>query len=376
MVFKLSLPKINSSLMMGLFLMVVKNTLSLSNILPYNDKVDVLLSFLAIVFLGAAILKKKFTMKMLIIHVCIIILALFSVLQTKSFGILITVISCLAVRDEDIDKVINFIFSYECLFIVVHTLIAFGYSLLGRALYSNVSGVMRYNFGFRHPNTFSAFLFNVIIMYIWKRFYSMKKKHILTILGIEIAVYCITKSLTPFIAVCTVILLTIIANKSVKMQKVMSWSAGIIVPVLAFIVYVLITKYEVGNLTMEKINLLFSGRIKLGAYALEHYGLTWLGQEISSFYVEWDSYWRLNKFTFDNLYSNIMINFGLIWLVICSLFFFLLSRKNNAKVSVFLIIWAIYGMSEVYGINVYYCFPILLVALLFEGKVMRSKQNG
>ena len=59
---------------------------------------------------------------------------------------------------------------------------------------------------------------------------------------------------------------------------------------------------------------------------------------------------------------------GIIWLVTIILLFYKLNQLNNDKINFAIIAWAIYGITEVHGLNVYMLFPILLVSELFDKK--------
>lgn len=74
----------------------------------------------------------------------------------------------------------------------------------------------------------------------------------------------------------------------------------------------------------------------------------------------------LNAFTFDNIYTDILMRQGAIWLLVIAVLFYRLARKRNDSFNFAIVAWGIYGITEVHGLNVYMLFVILLVNELFE----------
>ena len=66
-----------------------------------------------------------------------------------------------------------------------------------------------------------------------------------------------------------------------------------------------------------------------------------------------------------------MVNQGVIWLILLAFIFYKLAKLNSGKVNIFLIVWALYGVTEVHGLNGFLCMPIFLSAFVF--KSMGSK---
>ena len=89
--------------------------------------------------------------------------------------------------------------------------------------------------------------------------------------------------------------------------------------------------------------------------------------------VTYDSVYRLNYFTFDNIYTDITMQQGLIWVIILAVLFFLIAIKRNDANNFAIIAWGVYGITEVHGLNVYMLFVVLLVNELFFKKSSISK---
>lgn len=363
-------------LQIGIFVMCLKTAFRQSAIIPYTSEMDNVLTIVAVVCLCEAILHKKYTIKMLTLYCAITLISLFSVVQTKNYGFLITIIVCLAIRGVNIDKILASIFKYQIFFLVLHTSMAIVLSGFRDVKMTMViSGVKRYCFGFTHPNFFSIYLFNLLILWTWLNYEKLRFKHIINIMLIAVVSLYFTKTRTSFITTIIFCVLILISKSKYLYKKMLIVIAKYIIPICAISTIGCVKLYMLGNKIVVFINELLSNRIKLGAYGYLKFGYSFWGQDIKTYDIVWDSQWRLNSFTFDNLYIFLSINQGIIWIVILSAMFYLLARKQNLKISVFIIIWAIYGIAEVHGLNGFICFPIFLITLLLEKKHI-GKEEG
>lgn len=375
----ITLPKPASTLDIGLLLMIIKVFISMSNILPQSAIVDNMLSFASAGILAFTILQQKLTINRLVAYGIITVLALYTSIITEQFGFLITVIAIMAIAGRNFDKIIYFIYHWELLLFVVHTAIALLWNLLpGVSIVQTISGVERYNFGFGHPNTFSAYLFNLIIMWVWLHYKQLNKKNVLLILLLGLVSYAFTKTRTStldIVAFCIIISLA----KHYTDNTLLSNIAKFIVPICTGVIYILITQFPSGNLWVILIDNILSARIRLGSYAYYRYGLTFFGQPVSFTDVTWDPVWRLNGLTFDCTYTNLMIMQGIVWIIILSCGFYLLGRQKDNRVSISIIVWALYAITEVQGMNGFLCFPVLLLALLLKpahNRLPKFNQQG
>lgn len=150
-------------------------------------------------------------------------------------------------------------------------------------------------------------------------------------------------------------------------------TAEFIVPICSGLTLLCVNLLLSGNLIAEAVNALLSDRIKLGAYGVSHYGYSFLGQKVAKTNIVWEAEWGFNGFTFDNIYTYLAVNQGIIWILLLSVLFYYLAKKEDLKTSIFIIIWALYGITEVHGLNGFISFPILLVVSLFEHRVFEIK---
>lgn len=364
-VFKIG--KLQTILQIGILIMCFKTVLRQSAIIPYTDMVDNILTVVAVICLCTAILRKKYTLKMLIFYCMIAFVSLFSVMQTKNYGFLITIIVCLAIRGENLDKILTLIFKCQLFFLIINTSMAIMFAVLGNvSMIMRISGVDRYCFGFKHPNFFSIYLFNLLILWTWLNYENIKVKHILMMIILAIVAVYFTKTRTSFITTIIFCALILISKCNYSYKRMLNQVAKFIFPCSAVLTLICVKLYVAGNEMAIMINAMLSNRIKLGAYGILKFGYSFWGQDIDKYSVVWDSEWKLNNFTFDNLYIFLAVNQGLFWIILLSLLFYLLVKKGNLKLSVFVIIWALYGIAEVQGLNGFMCFPIFLITMLFN----------
>lgn len=174
------------------------------------------------------------------------------------------------------------------------------------------------------------------------------------------------KTRTSFIASVIFCILLVISKSKHSYKKILNLVAQFIVPIFAGLTLLCVNLYMLDNQIAVTVNKLLSDRIKLGAYGVSHYGFSFLGQNVEKENIVWEAEWGFNGFTFDNVYTYIAVNQGIIWILVLTVLFYLLAKKKNLKISVFVIVWALYGVTEVHGLNGFYCFPIFLVVLLFR----------
>lgn len=362
------IPRIRTAFEWGVLFMLLKAALSQSVIIIYSDWMDNVLVFASLSCLVISILQDRYPIRTLIFYCITTLVSLYSVVQTGNYGFLITFIICLALRGKELNKFFYFIFKFQLYFLVFHTVLAvFVDAFGGEPLMIYSRGATRCRFGFTHPNFFSVYLFNLLILWTWLNYDKVYHRHLLAILGITSVATFFTDTRTSFLLTCLFCAL-IMASKSkyTIIKNALNSVAKIIIPVSAILTLLCVHLYLEKNAVAFVIDALLSSRIKLGAYGLSQFGYTLLGQDIRKHVVVWDEMWRLNGFTFDNLYTYLAINQGFLWIVVLSVLFYLLSKKKNPKFDVFVIVWSLYGITEIHGINGFYCFPIFLLALLFD----------
>ena len=184
--------------------------------------------------------------------------------------------------------------------------------------------------------------------------------------------YIMTRSRTGLLLHIVILLLVYFAQqKTPLMTKLIDPFLVLMFPALSMFIYWVQGQFLSGNRAALLIDEIMTGRIKYAAYAFTRSGTSWLPRYLD--YVEtgkvsWTQEWNLNTFTFDNLYSFLFVQMGMIWIVVFSAVMFLVRRKANFKIKVFLLMWIIFSMVEVHGLNCFKFFPLLLLSTLLSKK--------
>lgn len=365
---KISVPKLDPFVMIGIIISTINVSLSYSQFLyfPIFHGALYRLSILVFIF---SILRKKYSLKALLAFVAIGLIALYSSIKSQNSGFLLTVITCFAIYKEDIKDVLKTIFIIELLFFATHTFLALlALLFFGTPLNMQISGVTRYNFGMAHPNEFALYYFQLVLLWVALYYPSKNHKHryIILIAIVSLAVYKLTVSRTMLITTAILCLLLLITHYNTK-TKWLNIAAKYIFPTTAvcmIVFYVLFSLMLLSNNTggfIAELDDALSSRIKLAAYGYSHYGLTLFGQDLSQYTFSWDETWGMTRYYTDGIYPYFAFNIGLIWIAIISVLFYKLAGKKDRITNILIIIWTLYGLSETHVINGYICFPIFLV---------------
>jgi hypothetical protein len=358
----------NLFLYSGTLFLVIKTVLSASKIIPYSEFIDTILATLGALCMVLSIIMQRYRVKVLFIYTMLIGITAYNAMITGNNALAVTVITCLAIRKTDLKTYIQFIFKLQSAFVICHTIIAIIGGMIGTFnIVQNIGGITRYDFGMRHPNSFAALAFNLMIMWIWLNWNKIKARHIIFMILSSGILYYFCKTRTNFIAMLAVIGFAFVCGVKHKFVRRIGEIATVIIPLLSVAMGVAIILYAKGNRIVLLLNEVLNARITLGAYALAHYSFTLFGQNMISLYTgtTWDPIWQLNAFTFDCVYTYMLINQGIIWLILLTILFAKLARRNNPKDNVAIISWALYGVTELQGLNCFSCMPILLLTKLF-----------
>ena len=226
------IPKVNTFLKLGIFLMIVKISLSISTVFYYSETIDNILSYASLFLLVSVILIQNYSSKTFIVYLLIGIISLYSVTKTGNNGLLITVVTCLAIRKCNINDIIKFIYNWELLFFIIIVCASIiCHFLFSFPITQNIQGVIRYTFGFEHPNEYSVYLFNLIIMWVWIEFSRIKLHHLFAIFIIGLTSFYFSNTRTNFIEICLIIILLFIYCIGRKKEhKIINFMARYIVP--------------------------------------------------------------------------------------------------------------------------------------------------
>lgn len=368
---KLRIPIPNSLFRIGILLMIIKVLSSFTNIVEVSDFTDMVLSLAACLFFAGSIFQKRYSAKTLCAFAFLAALGLLTSWRTGNLNIFISLVTCISVCGEDLDDTLAYMLFWEAAYIVTIAVISVIFHGCGISMMTLVGREMQYNFGFSHPNVFACIATNLIAIYVWLHFRSLSVTAVAAILVLNMLVYGMTGCRTT--PVITVFLLAAVffLRKKDEDWKVLRFCAAYAVPFLSILFAVLCSVYTSQYAIVELLDKLLSKRIKLGAYHLHHYGISFWGQNVTDIVVKWDPFWRFNSVTFDNIFTYLLVG-QLVWLVVISVLFYKCAKKGDNRTCIFILAWAMYGITEVHGINPFLFFPALIVS----GLVGQGEREG
>ena len=221
-------------------------------------------------------------------------------------------------------------------------------------------------FGFAHKNSFSIILFNLIIMWFWLNYekVSRKKASYIVILGCILFYLANTRTAIAVLLVFYILFVNASKHGYSKVLEIVSMG---IFPALSFMWFAAIKYYSVGYYLLRKVNSLLSDRLVMAAYYYNEVGFSLFGQNVNDIRVVWNPEYNLSgSLTFDSTYSYLLISRGIVFIILCSTIFVLLSRKKSNKINIFIIVWALYSITEAVGLNCFLSFPIMMSVFLFD----------
>ena len=226
------------------------------------------------------------------------------------------------------------------------------------------------------PNLISSYCFNLVLMWAWEKYDSIRLRQLFWIVVAATVLYKFTDSRTAYL--CTLLLCAalFVIKHCAPAAKLINAVAAVIAPGLSALV--LVGSYHWRDGVFAKINALLNGRLNLASYGIDHFGFTLIGQRVDYNIPSDGPYWsiQVQEFTFDCVYSYLWSNIGIIWLVLICLCFIALARRGNPRICLFLIFWALYGMSEVTVMSIVRFFPLVLISTLFLSREESDRLYG
>lgn len=363
------IPRIKNLEEFGILLMIIKTFLDSSIAVPCTDLADAFLTFTVCSVFLLAIFSQGYKKDKLFLCGLLLLAAGYSCIKIGNSSLLITILTCLAIRRQDIDKTINFIFRYTVVLFILHFLLALtSHILFGSEIWTIYQGKKVLHLGFGHRNRLSIMVFNLMILWIYLNFYKIRKRGYLLLTIIGLFTFWVTRTKTFLIEVImAVVLLKLINMKKKRINRAINSLASILFIVLFLFTNILVAHYLDGYRLVSMINTMLTNRIRLGGYALYNYGITLFGQKINYIAV-WDELFGLTTFTFDNIYSFLAINQGIIWALIIAICLWKLAVLRDIRINYCIVLWCLYGLTEVHGLNCYMFFPLILIVNLLKNE--------
>lgn len=204
--------------------------------------------------------------------------------------------------------------------------------------------------------------------YIYLKYEKIKPISFIFYLIISYGIYRITLSRTILIA-SIIFFILLFYEKYLNKKQLLVKISRFILPILSIIIISASFFYEKFP-NVEKLDDLLSRRVSLGKVAMDLYGITIIPQKVNYKYiVKWKDEYTM-KLVLDSIYTRSAVSYGLLFLGLLIYGFYKKNREITNKEAIFIIMFAITGITENYILNAYICFP-----LLFLGRTFYSTQQ-
>ena len=349
---------------------VLEQVLFFSDIFPFSVGTEKVLKLIYVLTIAVVFLLQDYSPKLYLAYG---LLGAACVLTRLGSGLMFwvySVITILALRQEDISDVFRFLRWCLTISLLILTLAFAVKYFQGQRQFIEIDNVgrRRVRLAFVHANTLAIYILNLILLWIWEKYDSIGPKAIASLLLISLAVYLLTDCRTAFLCEMLLCLMIILAKYGGKAAGLLHFGARWAAPAAAVFMLACSVMWLAPNRDpfLEKANHLLSGRVYLSAYAVKHFGFTLFGQSMPLDPVTVSPEWPIPFFTLDCAYSFFCCCIGAIWLILICVSFYKLAKLRDPRVSIFLILWALYSVSETITLYVFFFSPLLLISILFR----------
>ena len=233
--------------------------------------------------------------------------------------------------------------------------------------YSN-ENITRYALGFTHSNG----LGQAILSYIAIRYYIKgsfnKISNIIVALISLILIDFITDSRTSVICIFILFIIqvlesTIKIHERAFIKRLIANLSILMVPILTIFSIIVTINFSVDNSIIYTVDKLMSHRFMQAYNIINIYGFSLIGQKIQFISSRQAQILGMKSMILDNAYLQLAVSMGVIILIIICILFISLSidaiKKNDYKLLILIVIYALLGLSET-GFNyVFFNFTLL-----------------
>lgn len=339
-----------------------------SDVFPYSVAAEKTFKLVYVLLIGAVFLLQDYSPKMYLTYG---LLAAGCVLTRLGSGLMVwvyIVITILALRQEDISDIYRFLRRCFTVYLLMILLIFFLKCFQGELPLFELDDVgrRRARLGFVHANSLSTYFFNLMLLWVWEKFDSIGPRAIVGLLLTAVIMYLLTDTRTAFLCEILLCLLIVLAKYGGKAAGLLHFGARWTAPAAAVFMLACSVLWLAPTRSpfLEMVNRLLSGRVYLSAYAVKHFGFTLFGQSMPLDPVTVSPEWPAPFITLDCVYSYFCCCIGAVWLILICVSFYKLGKLRNFRISILLILWALYGVSENLTLNVFSAPPLLISILL------------
>lgn len=340
-----------------IILLTIYNSLRMTKV--YSENFDVLL-YASVFFLFLKIMMEKHSIKELFVFFILSGLGIFSIKYSNNGTLLICIVAILGCQGIKIERVLKVLCITQCIvymIVIMGALFGFVDNIVMQSV-RNGNTVVRYAYGFAHPNQLACSL--ILFLILFQYLYKIPQIAFLGIyVFLDIVIYKITASRTSFVIFTLFIigkyLLNIFAIKKIIYYVALS-SYSFLMFLSVFI------PRHLSNGWCRMLDIALQYRMTLSNQFLARFPINLFGTKI-------DSSGMSNYHVLDSGYINVLLTFGIaVWgaFVIINIYLiYIYNKQQKYEEMLIIIVISLLGFTE----NVLYSL-IYNFTLLWAGEVL------
>lgn len=312
----------------------------------------------------AILIIKKWKISWLILCLSVIVLVfLGGAFASERIMLLVGALFAVLSHTISIDKLVKFDIKLKlCIFALIVSLCATG--IIGNYTGNYYSGE-KAAIGFAHPNSFTLFVITMLLEWLCICYKKMKWYDWLGIMVTWIAIMCISAARASGFTFVLTFMIFVLDNAfpTLLYTKISKIAFTAITPFITAISFLLSWLYIKGNSYIIALDIVLSSRIRLGALALEKYGIKVMGQDIE--YRGRIIAINDTSAVIDNAYIRFSIAWGGLLFILIILAYSLLILKllkcKRADLALFAMFFTLLGFGERNTFYIIFNLPLLWI---------------
>lgn len=297
-----------------------------------------------------------------------------SLLGSGDFGLFKFWIIAAAAKDESVRETVAEFVWIKGISIAV-TLVLWRAGILPELQYANGTDGYYNTYGFCHRNVLGANVTILCLAWFYLHYHKIKLRQVVIWSAAAVLTFCLSVSRTSIITIFLIIAAMFGFQKKerdiLKHPKLETIVLGGFLGILLLSIMGTIC-YSPNISVWAVIDKIFTKRLRFSNYCFREYGLSLFGQKIPFVSSIQAQNTNVDKLILDNAYMRLILYYGIVPAALfLTVYFKALKRSVREKdcaLLVSLVVFAVYGISERYMLDVYYAFPLLICwAEYFDG---------
>lgn len=257
---------------------------------------------------------------------------------------------------------------FSCLIITIvcyYLGIVEGYNMIDSEAFLEV----RLSLGYTHPNNLFSQIFILVVGILLANHERLKLRHYSLLILFEIFCGIITYSRTGMIVLAILIILTMLRNTKMVNNHIFIFAAKYSFPICGILIMLAIGMYKNGNMFVNAMDALVSGRIRFAYRIIDNYGINLVGQQIEYIGAADAVKQGVTAIVLDSMYPYLLVSYGIVFTIVF-IGLVMIAQKvlvaNDEKVLLIIIVcYSIYSLTQraFYSVNNNYTILILSLGI-------------